>query len=82
MYFVYAIRSLHFNYIYVGQTKNIDCRLMEHNSKKNRSTKAYTPFELFYQEGGFATREQAREREKYLKSGVGKEFLKTYIKVM
>ena len=75
MFIVYAIRSEVRNYIYVGMTNNIERRLKEHNNGENRSTKAYKPFVLIYTET-FQTRVEAREKEKYLKSGVGKEFLK------
>jgi len=75
MFIVYAIRSEVRNYIYVGMTGNIERRLKEHNNGENRSTKAYKPFVLIYTET-FQTRVEAREKEKYLKSGIGKEFLK------
>ncbi len=48
---------------------------MEHNNGENRSTKACKPFVLIYTEQ-YLIRAEARKREKYLKSGVGKEFLK------
>lgn len=48
----------------------------EHNIGKNRSTKAYAPFEVIYRKI-FDTRLEAREHEKMLKSGYGKEFLKS-----
>jgi len=76
MFFVYAIKSISRNYIYVGLTNDIERRLAEHNKKENRSTKAYAPFELILKES-FEKRVEAREREKYLKSGIGKEFLKS-----
>lgn len=63
------------NYIYVGLTNNVERRLIEHNNGENRSTKAYKPFDLISIET-FETRVDARVREKYLKSGVGKEVLK------
>lgn len=75
MYYVYAIKSLNRNYIYVGMTSDIERRLKEHNNGENRSTKAYRPFELIYKEA-FRLRVDARIREKYLKRGTGKEFLK------
>ncbi|WP_276359895.1 GIY-YIG nuclease family protein [Daejeonella sp. H1SJ63] len=75
MFFVYAIRSMTRNYIYVGLTSNIDRRLSEHNSGNNKTTKPYIPFELIITES-FLTRIEARAREKYLKSGIGKEYLK------
>ena len=76
MYFVYAIRSLVDKRIYVGITENPERRLSEHNKGRTKSTKGYVPWELFYQEK-VITRTDARNREKFLKSGCGKEFLKT-----
>jgi len=57
-------------------TNNVERRIIEHNKKQNRSTKGYAPFELILKES-FETRIEARKREKYLKSGSGKEFLKS-----
>lgn len=75
MIIVYAISSLTKNYIYVGMTNDLTRRLQEHNSGQNQSTKAYKPFKLIYKEES-EDRITARKREKYLKSGIGKEFLK------
>jgi putative endonuclease len=75
-YYVYAIRSHSRNYIYVGLTDNLKRRLHQHNTGLNRTTKPYAPFNLIWSEA-FPSRQEAREREKYLKSGVGKEFLKS-----
>ncbi len=75
MFYVYAISSLNRNYIYVGLTNNIERRHIEHNSGKNRTTRPYLPFKIIYTEE-FRTRVEARKREKYFKSGIGKEFLK------
>lgn len=75
MYFAYAIESKIRNYIYVGLTNDIERRLAEHNNGENRSTKAYRPFSLIFEEA-FETRIEARSKEKYLKTGIGKEFLK------
>jgi len=75
MYKVYAIISGKDQRIYVGLTSNIDRRLIEHNSGQTFSTKGYRPWKLLYSEN-VADRQKARKREKYLKSGVGKEFLK------
>jgi predicted GIY-YIG superfamily endonuclease len=41
MYYVYAISSLVRNYIYVGLTDNIERRLSEHNTGKNKTTKPF-----------------------------------------
>ena len=79
MFFVYAIKSLVANYIYVGLTDNIERRLKQHNEGKGRATKPYKPFNLIHVES-FDTRIEARNREKYLKTGVGKEYLKPLTK--
>ena len=73
---VYAIKSNNRNYIYVGMSNNLERRLYEHNQRQNKSTKAYAPFTLLYSES-FDSRSDARVKEKYLKSGVGKAFLKS-----
>lgn len=75
MFFVYAIKSSIKNYIYVGITNNLDRRFAEHNRGKNKTTKPYRPFSVIYSEK-FSTRLEARQKEKVLKSGFGKEFLK------
>ncbi len=75
MYTVYAISSIERNYIYVGMTQNIYARLYRHNSGYERTTKPYAPFKLIYTES-CETRHEARKREKYLKSGCGKEYLR------
>ena len=51
---------------------------MQHQTGKNKTTKPYRPFELILIEE-YKTREEARKREKYLKSGIGKEFLKAIV---
>ncbi len=76
MYKVYAIKSLVRNYIYVGLTSNLERRLNQHNSGYSKTTKPYIPFKLIYEEL-CENRIEARKREKYLKSGIGKEFLKS-----
>jgi putative endonuclease len=62
-------------YIYVGLTDNVERRVAEHNAGYERTTGPYRPFKLILTEA-FATRADARKREKFLKSGAGKEFLK------
>ncbi|MBN1596709.1 MAG: GIY-YIG nuclease family protein [Bacteroidales bacterium] len=76
MFYVYAIISKVNNRIYVGMTSNIDKRLHEHNTGRTRSTKHYRPWVLFFTEP-CESRSDARTREKYWKSGTGKEQLKT-----
>ena len=74
-YVIYAIKSSFDNRIYVGFTADLENRLNEHNQGKTKSTKGFRPWYLIYEEKA-ETREEARRREKYFKSGCGKEFLK------
>lgn len=76
---VYAIKSTSRNYIYVGLTNNLEERIKRHNLGENKTTLCYAPFELIYVENCL-DRKSARRREKYLKSGIGKEYLKSLIK--
>jgi putative endonuclease len=75
LFYVYIIRSEKDGRFYVGITEHIERRLKEHNSGKTTSTKSYVPWILFFTES-FETRIEARAREVYLKSGIGKEFIK------
>ena len=70
MYFVYILRSLKDQQHYVGLTENVARRLDEHNQGKSKSTKHRRPFVVIYKEH-YPTREEARVREKYLKSYKG-----------
>ena len=75
-YFVYAIKSEIDSRIYVGISKYPEKRLLEHNNGETKSTKAYRPWGLIYKKF-IGSRIEARKEEKRLKSGYGKEFLKT-----
>jgi putative endonuclease len=75
MYYVYAISSISRNYIYIGISNNPERRLSQHNLGYNRTTKPYRPFKLILLEQ-YPSRVEARSREKCLKSGVGREFLR------
>ena len=74
-YFVYVLESEVDGRLYKGHTSDIDKRIIEHNTGKTKSTKGYKPWRLVYFEE-FDTREEAVLREKYLKTGSGREFLK------
>ena len=78
MYFFYVLKSQKTNSLYKGQTDNLEKRLKEHNTGKVKSTKSFIPWQIVYYEG-FTTREEAVNREKYFKSGVGRQFLKEII---
>ncbi len=75
MYYAYVLQSEIDNRLYKGHTKDIANRLKEHNSGKTKSTKGYIPWKAVYFET-FKTKEEAIIREKYFKTGIGRQFLK------
>jgi putative endonuclease len=77
MYFVYVLRSQVCDRFYVGMSEDVERRIGEHNSGKTKSTKFYAPWNLVFVEK-FETRIEARNREKFLKAGSGKELIKRY----
>ncbi len=79
-WYVYAILSAVNGFIYVGMSQNVEKRVKEHNAGKTKSTKAYQPWLLIYTEA-VENRYKAREREKYLKTTTGKNFLRNLQKI-
>ncbi|MFZ1978689.1 MAG: GIY-YIG nuclease family protein [Bacteroidota bacterium] len=75
MYTVYVLTSLKDGKHYTGYTSDIKRRLKEHNAGKTASTKRRRPFKLIYSEE-YNSELEAKEREKILKSGKGREELK------
>ena len=78
-YYVYILFSLKDNFFYTGYTSNLKNRIKEHEAGKVFSTKNRLPVALIYFEGCL-TQQDATRREKYLKSGNGKIFLKNRLK--
>ena len=74
-WFVYALRSLSDGNLYIGISQNPVKRLQLHNKGVTNSTRPRRPFILVFQEV-CRSREEAREKEKYYKSGIGREILK------
>ena len=77
-FFVYAIVSEKDNRIYVGFSSDFEKRLKEHNAGRTKSTKGFRPWKPLYNEV-IKGRIEARNKEKYYKSGIGKEFLKSLL---
>ena len=72
---IYALISVHRNWIYVGISDNIKRRFHEHASGWEKTTAPYLPFYLLELAGSF-TRQDARQIEKWYKTGYGKETIK------
>ncbi|MDP2943140.1 MAG: GIY-YIG nuclease family protein [Candidatus Omnitrophota bacterium] len=79
MHYVYVIQSLKDKGFYTGYTTDLKRRLEEHNSKSQSSTKSRVPFNLVYYEWCLS-KGDAITREKYLKSGKGKRYIKDRVK--
>jgi len=76
---VYALQSMKDCGLYIGISKDPNDRLLQHNAGMTRSTKNRRPFVLIYKER-CNSRIDARNKEKYYKSGCGREFFKKYKK--
>ena len=79
MYYVYVLQSLKDNEFYTGFTDNLERRVKEHNNQEELSTKSRAPFRLVYFEGCLSKKD-VLAREKQLKSGKGKKYLKVRIR--
>jgi putative endonuclease len=75
MYFVYILKSLKDNGFYTGMTNDLEKRIKRHNSGLVTSTKSRIPFVLLHYET-VADSKEARQREKYFKSGIGRDLIK------
>jgi len=73
-YWVYILRSEKINRRYVGHTDDLDTRLARHNSGLVFATAPYRPWRLMHTER-FSTRSEAMARERFYKSGKGRELL-------
>ena len=78
MFYTYILYSAHSDRIYIGQTNDVNFRLSKHNAGLVRSTKSYIPWKLVHHEI-FNTRSEAMLREKYLKSHVGRNYIRNNI---
>ncbi|MEK7586327.1 MAG: GIY-YIG nuclease family protein [Patescibacteria group bacterium] len=79
MFYIYLLKQTNGDKLYTGFTNDLRKRLKEHNSGKSTYTKYRGPYELIYYEA-CRERDDARAREKYLKSGMGKRYLKNRLK--
>jgi putative endonuclease len=77
-FFTYVLYSELFDRLYIGQTDNLERRLLQHKKGKVPSTKPYIPFKLVQVEE-FPTREEALKREKTLKLGRERKRLRKFI---
>ena len=74
MFHVYVLRSSKTSRRYVGSCSDIDERLRRHNLGHSKATRHGVPWTLVHSES-FVNRADATRRERYYKSGRGREEL-------
>ena len=80
MYYVYLLESTIDHSWYIGFTPDGPFkRLRKHNEKQVYYTKRKAPWEVIYFEA-YLERSDSLSREKFLKSGAGRAFLKKQLK--
>jgi putative endonuclease len=73
---VYILYSVTAQKHYTGFTSNLEQRLLSHNELGKDWTASYRPWRLIFTKE-FATKKEAMGYEKWLKTGVGRDFIKT-----
>jgi putative endonuclease len=76
---VYILYSEKFNKNYTGFTSNLISRFNSHNNLETKGfTLKFRPWKVIHVEF-FDSKSEAMKREKYLKTGVGREFIQKLI---
>ncbi len=75
-YIVYILYSSSHKKHYTGYTSNLTQRLLSHNELGYDWTRRYRPWNLIYTKE-FEDKKSAMEYEKWLKTGIGREFIKS-----
>jgi len=78
-YYVYVLFNIKDKGIYTGFTDNLSRRIKEHQRGLVESTKDRQPLKLLYFEG-YLDKKSAMSREKYLKTGWGRNYLQKVVK--
>jgi len=79
VYYVYVLASEVDGDWYTGSTPDLKRRIQRHNDGEVTSTKSRRPLKLIYYEACLSAAD-AIARERYLKSGMGKRYLKNRLK--
>ena len=74
MFYCYVLRSKKSGRRYVGSCEDLDDRLDRHNAGESKATRHGAPWMLLRSET-FGTRAEATRRERYYKTGRGREDL-------
>ena len=79
MLYVYVLKSLKDDGLYIGCTKDLRTRMNEHASGSVESTRNRLPVKLVYYEACLNGKDPFR-REKYLKTTYGRRYLRNRLK--
>ena len=79
VFYVYVLRSESDSGFYIGFSTNLRARLRQHQDGESFATSHRGPWKLIYYEA-YTEREDAEGREKFLKSGAGRRFLRTQLR--
>lgn len=79
MFYIYVLQSKQDGELYVGCTHDLKKRTREHNSGLVFSTKLKKPYKLIHYEA-FLNKKDAYVREKWLKTGWGRNQIKVMLK--
>ena len=77
-YYTYVLKSVKDNKLYIGWTDDIKKRFTDHNDGKCEATKKRIPLKIVYFEACLV-KKKAIDREKILKTGFGRKYLKNRI---
>jgi putative endonuclease len=79
MCYVYVLKSINTDYWYTGVTNDLRKRFSQHQEGQRGWSRQHRPYKLIYYE---ACRDMndATAREKYLKTGMGKRYLRNRLK--
>jgi putative endonuclease len=79
-YYVYVLNSDSDGHWYTGHTADLKARLEQHRAGKSKSTQHRGPWTLIHYEASLDI-EDAQARERYLKSGMGKRYIRNRLKI-
>ncbi len=75
MFYTYVLKSLKDDKLYVGFSENLEERIKSHNDGLVKATKTRRPLKLVYYEA-CSEKSDALNRERQLKTGFGRAYLK------
>lgn len=75
MFYVYLLESIKDKSWYIGYSSDLKERFKSHNKGENIATRNKRPWKLIYYEA-YINNLDAKKRERFLKSGSGRRFIK------